>query len=173
MLEAVLLAAVLVQVNSVLQTGVSNLQPEVWAGEPYGCVPDVAHGPRGEAVVSSDVMPVVWRRDGATGRVTRHELVLDAHRDRDVGFSGLLWSAEHGTYFAYSRANGGLWRIDPGLRRAQAIALSERISDGCALRRLSRTRFARFCVLGERGDFAIDLAPDQRSGTVRRGCRDD
>ena len=32
-----------------------------WAGAPYGCLPDLALGPRGEAVVTSDVVPTLWR----------------------------------------------------------------------------------------------------------------
>src|SRR5690242_906557 len=33
----------------------------IWAGPPYGCLPTLALGPKGEAVVSSDIVPTLWR----------------------------------------------------------------------------------------------------------------
>src|SRR5687768_517442 len=41
-----------------------------WAGEPYACAPDVAVGPRGEVVVTSNVLPVLWKIDPYTLAVT-------------------------------------------------------------------------------------------------------
>src|SRR5262245_34519221 len=32
-----------------------------WVDTPYGCPPDLAIGPDGEAVVSSSIVPVLWR----------------------------------------------------------------------------------------------------------------
>lgn len=58
-----------------------------WAGEPYACAPDVAIGPRGEAVVTSNVLPILWKIDPETLAVSRHGLQLDADSDKDVGFS--------------------------------------------------------------------------------------
>src|SRR5688572_869792 len=57
----------------------------VWAGEPYGCGPALALGPGGEAVITSDVVPVVWRVDPASLRVSVHALELDRDTDKDVG----------------------------------------------------------------------------------------
>ena len=90
-----------------------------WAAEPYACAPDIAIGPRGEAVVTSNVLPVLWKIDLETLAVTMHRLQLDADSDKDVGFSGLAYSAREGAYFAVSELHGSLWRIDPMLRRAQ------------------------------------------------------
>jgi hypothetical protein len=95
-----------------------------WAGEPFGCSPELALGPRGEALISSDVVPTIWRVDPATLAVSRHELVLDEDADKDVGFSGLAYSAEQGVWFAASCFHGSLWRIDPSLRRAQKMSKS-------------------------------------------------
>jgi hypothetical protein len=102
-----------------------------WAGAPYGCLPDLAIGPKGEAIVTSDVLPTLWRIDPETLAVSVHPLVLDADADRDVGFSGITWSPRHGAYFAVSHGQGSLWRIDPLLRRAQKVALSDLGNASC------------------------------------------
>ncbi len=104
-----------------------------WAHEPYACLPAIAMGPRGEALVTSNVLPVLWKIDPQTLAVTVHHLQLDADTDKDVGFSGLVYSARDAAYFAVSELHGTLWRIDPLLRRAQKIALSEPVGGarGC------------------------------------------
>ena len=104
-----------------------------WAGAPYGCLPDLALGPKGEAVITSDVLPTLWRVDPETLAVSEHALVLDADLDKDIGFSGLTFSSEYGAYFAVSHGQGSLWRIDPLLRRAQKISLSEPIRHACGI----------------------------------------
>lgn len=107
-----------------------------WANEPYACPPAIANGPRGEALVTSNVLPVLWKIDPQSLAVTVHNLELDADSDKDVGFSGLMYSARDNAYFAVSELHGTLWRIDPLLRRAQKIALSAPArnaqSAGCA-----------------------------------------
>jgi hypothetical protein len=95
-----------------------------WAGEPFGCSPDLAPGPRGEALISSDVVPTIWRVDPATLAASKHELALDADADKDVGFSGLAYSTEQGVWLGVSCFHGSLWRIDPSLRRAQKMSRS-------------------------------------------------
>jgi hypothetical protein len=92
-----------------------------WAGVPYGCMPTLALGPKGEALVSSDVLPTLWRIDPATLAVSRHELRLDADSGMDVGFSGLAYSAQQGTYVAVACSHGSLWRVDPLLAGARRI----------------------------------------------------
>jgi len=105
----------------------------VWAGAPYGCLPDLALGPRGEAVVTSNVLPTLWRIDPESLVVSVHALTLDADTDKDVGFSGLVFSAQHGAYFAASDSHGSRWRIDTLLRTAQKIPLSASIPQPCGL----------------------------------------
>lgn len=85
----------------------------VWAAAPYGCPPDLALGPRGEVMVTSNVVPTLWRIDPRTLAVSVHPLALDADGGRDMGFTGLAFSAKHGAYFASSEAHGSRWRIDP------------------------------------------------------------
>ena len=139
-----------------------------WAGEPYSCDPAIAVGPGGEVLVTSDVVPTLWRIDPASLAVTTHEPVLDAESDRDVGFTGLVYSRIHTAYFAVTYY-GSLWRIDPLLRRAQRIALDTPVAGAChiTLRKPEGHRPSALCVLGSDGMVAIELAPDQRSGNVR------
>jgi hypothetical protein len=143
-----------------------------WAGAPYGCTPDLVLGPSGDALISSDTMPTLWRVDGITMRVSRHELVLDDDKGRDVGFSGLAYSAKQGAFFGVSCSHGSLWRIDPLLTRAQKIPLSAPLTGASGLSLEPRSaqqksiRLAGFCTRTAGGGRTINLAPDQRSGYV-------
>ncbi len=105
----------------------------VWAGEPYGCLPDLAHGPKGEAVISSDVVPTLWRVDPETFDVSVHALALDADSDKDIGFSKLEYSVAKSAYFGVSSAYGSVWRIDPLLERAQKVAQAAPQAPGCRI----------------------------------------
>lgn len=124
-----------------------------WAGEPYACAPDIAIGPRGEVVVTSNVLPVLWKIEPESLAVTTHRVQLDADADKDVGFSGLVYSERHGAYLGVSELTGTLWRIDPLLRRAQKVALSEPLYGACAV---SATRS---CVYGPGGSWRVTFAP--------------
>jgi hypothetical protein len=149
-----------------------SLPEWVWAGEAYLCPPDLALGPNGEAVVSSNVLPALWRIDPVSLRVTRHDLVLDADTDRDVGFSALTWSPKLGVYFAVADA-GTLWRIDPLLRRAQKITLNELMPRACGVTRLQRRSASRLfglCVRTSQRSWAVHFTPDQRAAYARPGC---
>jgi hypothetical protein len=144
----------------------------VWAGEAYVCPPDLALGPNGEAVVSSNVLPSLWRIDAVSLRVTKHDLVLDAHAGQDVGFTGLTWSPKLGVYFGIADA-GTLWRIDPLLRRAQKVAMNELMPRACGLSRLDKRRLSRLfglCARTSAGNWAIHFSPDQRAAYARPGC---
>jgi len=144
----------------------------VVAGAPYGCLPDLALGPRGEAVVTSNVLPTLWRIDPDSLAVSVHPLALDADAGRDVGFSGLVFSPQHGAFFAASDAHGSLWRIDPQLTRAQKIPLSAPIPQACGLAMRPRSsqqtlgRMADVCVRTPHGGWSVLFAPDWRSAYV-------
>lgn len=149
----------------------------VVAGEPHGCVPALALDRWGDAVVTSDVLPLVWKVNAASLAVTRHELALDADRDRDVGFAGLAWSPAHGAFFAISFHHGTLWRIDPQLSRAQKIELSPPLPGACGLELRPRAHpgAAAATDLCTRvpNEWTIRLSPDQRSArAVRAACLD-
>jgi hypothetical protein len=102
-----------------------------WAGAPYGCPPNLALGPKGEAIVTSDVVPTLWRIDPETFAVTVHRLELDADTDKDVGFSELAYSSRHGKYFAVSARDGATWSVDASLGKAQKVPASARSADSC------------------------------------------
>lgn len=142
------------------------------AGEPYGCDADVATGAAGEAIVASDVMPVLWRIEPGSASATRHELVLDDDGGRDVGFTALAWSPRHGAYFAVSGMHGTLWRIDPLLRRAQRIPTSEALPLGCGTRIGIDRRAGMLCVAAAGKTRLVAFAPDQRYAWVREMRRD-
>ena len=137
----------------------------IYATEAYACAPDLALDAQGAAVVTSNVVPVVWRVEPGRGQVTKHELALDADADKDVGFSGLAYASDQGVFFAVSATYGSLWRIDPLLRRAQKIPVSAPLTDACGLA-ADRTKTRRTVVLCVEGLRTVHLAPDQRSGYV-------
>ena len=116
----------------------------------YACAPDLAVDARGAAVISSNITPMLWRVDPAKAEVTMHELVLDADNDKDVGFSGLVYAADQGAFFAVSSTQGSLWRIDSLLRRGQKIPVSTSLKSTCGLA-LERTKTRRTLVLCARG----------------------
>jgi hypothetical protein len=143
-----------------------------WAGQGYACPPDVAIGPRGEAVVTSNVVPVLWKIDPETLAVSVHRLKLEADTDKDIGFSSLVY--RNGAYFAISELHGSMWRIDPLLRRAEKIAVSEQFRGVCAVSLESQARLSRFgtvCLHGRSESWLVNLAPDQRAAYVQpRAC---
>jgi hypothetical protein len=147
----------------------------LWVGEQYACPPDLAIGPRGEAVISSNVVPTLWRVDPVTLSASKHEPVLEDDSGKDIGFTGLAYSVQQGAFFAVSALHGTMWRIDPLLARARSIPLSAPLPKACGLAIQPRasdqraSRFAGFCVRADQGEWRVILAPDQRSGYVRPG----
>lgn len=139
-----------------------------WADEPWSCMPDMALGPRGEAVVTSNVVPVVWRIDPETLAVSEHPLILDADADKDLGFTGLTYSREHGAYFAVSGPHGTLWKIDSDLTHAKKVALAVAMHGACGIA-ISRRMVAqasgraaiRLCASGEERNWTVDVVIDQ------------
>lgn len=137
-----------------------SLPDWVWAGRAHACLPVLALGPEGEVLVTSNVVPTLWRIHPETLAVSVHPLALDADNDKDVGFSGLAWSPEQGAFVALSSAHGSLWRIDPQLTSARKVALVDPVRGACGL-----------CVHTPQQGWDIDFAPDQRSAYVRLRAR--
>ncbi len=142
---AVLLSASILSIAGLDQPGAASARDRAWqltrdgviagktavpipgwvlARASFACAPDLAVGPKGEAVITSNVVPTLWRVDPATLAVTEHPLKLDTDSDKDVGFTRLLYSPKHAAYFAVSQAHGSLWRIDTQLQRAQKIGFT-------------------------------------------------
>jgi hypothetical protein len=147
-----------------------------WADLAYACLPALALGPKGEALVTSNVLPTVWKIDPETLAVSQHPLALDADEDKDVGFSGLAYSSEHGAFFAVSELHGSLWRIDPDLTRAQKVAVRTPLRNACglAVRTTQKANgVSSLCVRGRDGDWTVYLEADRRSAYVRAApCTD-
>jgi hypothetical protein len=95
---------------------------------PWGCFPDLALGPDGEAVITSNVLPTLWRVDPETLAVSVHPLALDVDREKDVGFSRIVYSPRDAAYFAVGSFDGAVWSIDPRLASARKLASHERPS---------------------------------------------
>ena len=102
-----------------------------WASAPYARPPVFALGPRGEVLVTSNVLQTLWRIDPETLAVTEHPLALDADMDKDVGFSAIAYSSRHGAYYALSQTQGTIWKIDPLFRRAQNTPLAAPVVKTC------------------------------------------
>jgi hypothetical protein len=97
-----------------------------WLRPPWGCAPDLALGPGGEAVITSNVLPTLWRIDPETLAVSVHPLALDSDRDKDVGFSRLVYSSRDAAFFAVGAFDGSVWRIDARLAGARKVPPHER-----------------------------------------------
>ena len=144
----------------------------VWVRAPYSCLPDLALGPKGEALVTSNSVPTLWRIDPDTLAVSVHPLVVDADTEKDVGFSALVYSQQHGAFLAASYSHGSLWRIDPLLERAQKVPLSAPIPEACGLAVRPRStpqafsRLADLCVHTPHGGWSVIFAGDWRSAYV-------
>ena len=136
-----------------------------WADAPWSCTPDMAIGPGGEAVVTSNVLPIVWRIDPDTLAVSEHPLTLDADGDKDLGFTGLTYSHEHEAYFAVSGPHGTLWKIDSGLTHGRKVALSMPMHGACRVAisphmvsQASGQMAVRLCATGEERNWTVDVA---------------
>lgn len=105
----------------------------LWAGDPH-CPPDLALGPKGEAVVTSNAISTVWRIDPATLAVTVHDLRLDADTDKDVGFAAVVYAPEQKVFLAYSEVQRSVWKIDAELQTASKVGRAD----------FTRTRAQRF-----------------------------
>lgn len=144
----------------------------VWAGELHACPPDLVVGPEGEVIVSSNVVPVLWRIDPASFAVSKHELTVLEDKGREVGFSGMTYSARQGALFAVNGLDGSLWRIDLALLRAQTIPLSSPMPRACGVSAkagVAASRMGTLCVQGEERGWTVHLAPDYRSGYAHPG----
>jgi hypothetical protein len=94
----------------------------VWAGEPYSCPPDMTFSPTGDILVTSNVVPVVWRIERRTLATSVHELAPDQDRDKDIGFIELRWSGGLGAYVA-TTDGGARWHVD------RALSVARKMSD--------------------------------------------
>ena len=155
------------EVHDPMQAGATKsirLPGWTWAAEPYACPPDIALLVGGDVVVTSNVMPAIWRIDPATLAVTRHDVAVPDDRNRDVGFSRLFRSARSDTLFAAGALDNSLWLIDPSLERAQPIGLSPALPQGCVLSIRPGSTARALCIQIEQAEWIVTLSADLRSG---------
>jgi len=109
------------------QVAFVTLNDWVWAGEKYSCPPGIALAPEGDVLVTSNVLPVVWRIDRRTLAAKAYTLKLEQDLGRDIGFISIRWSRNQGVFVAVSNADER-WIINASLtsaRRAEGLVVPE------------------------------------------------
>lgn len=142
----------------------------------YSCLPDMALDQAGAAFISSNAQTMLWRIDPLSLEVTQLEIDVDADRHKEIGFTGLAFSADGRTLFAVSAAQGSLWRLDAGTRQAAKIHLSAPIWGACAVTALpadhASVRDGRVVLLvpgGFRsGVYRVDVSADLERAEVTK-----
>lgn len=102
-----------------------------WVEPHWACPPDLAIGPNGEVLVTSNVVATLWKVDPETLAVTVHPLALGSDTHRDFGFSRIVYSAGKGVFIATSDVFPSTWEIDPQLTKARKIAQGAPASNPC------------------------------------------
>jgi hypothetical protein len=83
----------------------------IYVLQPHASLPDLLVEPNGDAIVSSNITPSLWRIEPATSRFAEIPVALAYRAGRDMGFTALR-RAEDGTLAATSTIDGSPWRID-------------------------------------------------------------
>lgn len=143
-----------------------------WAGEPHTCDPGLILGPAGELIVSSDVLPWLWRIDPKTLQATIHRPRLDADHEMDVGFASFEYAPHRGVFFGIDHWHGSLWEVDPDLETARKVVLDQPVRRACKVNEPSTgfrggdSPVQSLCVQTVLGDRRIDLSPQSLTGRV-------
>jgi hypothetical protein len=103
-----------------------------YAPDEYACPPDLVIDAAGSAIVSSNVVPMLWRIAPRSAEAVLVELRLDKDTDKDVGFTALLYANQR-TLIGASSPHGSLWVIDLASQRAKKVNLAAPIRGVCAL----------------------------------------
>ena len=108
---------------------------------PYSCPSDLALGPKGEALVTSNTLPTLWRIDPESLAVTVHPLLLDADTEQGCGLLrarllGAAWSVHRGELHAW------LALENRPAARAGAEDLALRADTGCVWCRRAAAQLA-------------------------------
>ncbi len=89
----------------------------VAAHPPHAAPPACVVEPRGTVLMSSNIVPDLWRIDPATGAVEHLPIRLVDHPNREIGFTQLEMVNPRGLA-AKSAIDGTDWRIDLRTRTA-------------------------------------------------------
>ncbi len=94
-----------------------------WNVADFMNVPDMALDRSGAALISSNIVPMLWRIDPESFKVTRMDITLQTKENWDIGFTGLAFAAD-GTLFGVTALAASLWTIKPDEAKATPIELS-------------------------------------------------
>jgi hypothetical protein len=83
----------------------------------FACEPDLVVEPGGAVLVSSNIVPSLWRVDPQDSSTTVLKIDLDPESVKDLGFTSLQW-VEPGVMQANGSTERSRWRIDLANRRA-------------------------------------------------------
>lgn len=83
-----------------------------WSMARYECRPDLALDASGSAIVSSNIVPNLWRVDAQNFRVSEKAIRLEGQESWDIGF-GPITLAGDGTVYALTSNGMSLWKVAP------------------------------------------------------------
>lgn len=99
----------------------------------FMCAPDLVLAASGTALVTSNILPIIWEIDAESLAVRQHNLVPDADRDKDFGFAALYFGRGGRELLGASSPPGSVWRIDLAADKAQKVQLSKQVRGDCGL----------------------------------------
>jgi hypothetical protein len=97
-----------------------ELELPSWYITDGACAPDLVLDGSGSAVVSSNVVPQLWRIDATTFEVTVVDVTLRGREQWDIGFAALRLTSA-GTLRALSSNANSIWTIDVATGRADML----------------------------------------------------
>ena len=104
-----------------------------WYLADAACMPDLVLDSSGSALVSSNVVPQLWRVDAETFETAVIDITLRSREQWDVGFGALRFTSTGGLEAVTSNANS-MWSIDLAKGRADLIEIYPRPSNACNVR---------------------------------------
>jgi len=88
----------------------ATLSGWIEVADPHAAPPGVLVE-QGEIVISSNIVPDLWRLRAGTGRFERVPITVEPTQVRDIGFT-MLRRAADGSIHARHSIDASLWRID-------------------------------------------------------------
>jgi hypothetical protein len=96
----------------------------------FACEPDLLVEATGTVIVSSNIVPNLWRVDPDASTTVELQLVLEPEAGRDLGFTALRF-ATHGALHAGGSTDRSRWQID--LLNLKAIRLESAVASAPGL----------------------------------------
>jgi hypothetical protein len=99
----------------------------------FMCPPDLVLSPSGTALVTSNILPILWEIDAESLAVRQHNLVPDVDSDKDFGFTALYFDRGGRELLGASSPPGSVWRIDLSADKVHKVRLSSPVRGDCGL----------------------------------------